>query len=332
MGLSRKEAEKIAEGVWDKLLAFSGYGFNKSHAVAYTIMSYWSQWFKVNYPLEFWTTSLQYASKESDIPYRLVEMKKSSPDIEVRPPDINFSNDTFTCDPATNRIFFSLGKVKGVGDKALMALKHMKEECGEIFSFDDFVKAAPKGVNRTVILRLIMAGAFDLVENIKNPRERLDIIKQYMEFRGEDLPEEFNTPDARSNSWWIYKQREITGYGEVDYERMLNEYGVGKRLARLYVTGLEFEKKKADDEVCIVGRVNNVFERQTKRGDNYAAMHVEVNDLIIQVTLWPDFWGSQGETVETLTNRIVAVSGVVNYFAGKKVIQSNQRTRLEILQ
>lgn len=329
---NKPNPDKTADEVWKKLLAFSGYGFNKSHAVAYTIMSYWSQWFKVNYPLEFWTTSLQYASKESDIPYRLVEMKKSSPDIEVRPPDINFSNDTFTCDPATNRIFFSLGKVKGVGDKALMALKHMKEECGEIFSFDDFVKAAPKGVNRTVILRLIMAGAFDLVENIKNPRERLDIIKQYMEFRGEDLPEEFNTPDVRSNSWWIYKQREITGYGEVDYERMLNEYGVGKRLARLYVTGLEFEKKKADDEVCIVGRVNNVFERQTKRGDNYAAMHVEVNDLIIQVTLWPDFWGSQGETVETLTNRIVAVSGVVNYFAGKKVIQSNQRTRLEILQ
>ena len=64
--------EEYAKNVWDKLLAFSGYGFNKSHAAAYSIMSYWSQYMKVNYPLEFWTASLQFA-KESEIPYRLAE-------------------------------------------------------------------------------------------------------------------------------------------------------------------------------------------------------------------------------------------------------------------
>lgn len=105
-GVESKRAAAQASEVWDKMLAFASYGFNKSHAVAYTMMSYWSQWFKVNYPLEFWTTSLQYASKESDIPYRLVEMKKTGAEIEVRPPDINFSGETFTCDPKTNRIFF----------------------------------------------------------------------------------------------------------------------------------------------------------------------------------------------------------------------------------
>ena len=332
MGLSRKEAEKIAEGVWDKLLAFSGYGFNKSHAVAYTMMSYWSQWFKVNYPLEFWTTSLQYASKEADIPYRLVEMKKTGVDIEVRPPDINFSGDTFTCDPETNRIFFSLGKVKGVGDRALTLLKQMKAEHGEVFSFEDFITSVPTGVNRTVVLRLITAGAFDLVEGVRNPRQRLDIVKQYLERRGEELPEEFATPDAHTNAWWVFKQREITGYGEVDYTRMLNEYGLGKRMIRLYVTAPEFEKKNEGDEVCIVGRVNNVFERQTKRGDTYGVLQVEINSLIVQVTLWADFWKYQPETEATLLNRVVAVSGRVNFFAGKKVIQSCPSTRLEILQ
>lgn len=332
MGLSRKEAEKIAEGVWDKLLAFSGYGFNKSHAVAYTMMSYWSQWFKVNYPLEFWTTSLQYASKESDIPYRLVEMKKTGAEIEVRPPDINFSGETFTCDPKTNRIFFSLGKVKGVGERALMLLKAMKDEHGEVFSFEDFITSAPKGINRTVVLRLIMAGAFDLVEDIRNPRQRLDIVKQYLERRGEPLSDEFTSPDVHTNAWWVFKQRELTGYGEVDYERMMNEYGLGKRMVRLYVTAAEFERKHEGDEVCIVGRVNNVFERQTKGGDSYGVLQVEVNDLIIQITLWPDFWLHQPENEATLLNRIVAVSGRVNYFAGKKTVQSSQSTRLEILQ
>lgn len=331
-GVESKRAAAQASEVWSKLLAFSGYGFNKSHAVAYTMMSYWSQWFKVNYPLEFWTTSLQYASKESDIPYRLVEMKKTGAEIEVRPPDINFSGETFTCDPKTNRIFFSLGKVKGVGERALMLLKAMKDEHGEVFSFEDFITSAPKGINRTVVLRLIMAGAFDLVEDIRNPRQRLDIVKQYLERRGEPLSDEFTSPDAHTNAWWVFKQRELTGYGEVDYERMMNEYGLGKRMVRLYVTAAEFERKHEGDEVCIVGRVNNVFERQTKGGDSYGVLQVEVNDLIIQITLWPDFWLHQPENEATLLNRIVAVSGRVNYFAGKKTVQSSQSTRLEILQ
>lgn len=331
-GVVEKRAVEQASEVWEKMLAFASYGFNKSHAVAYTMMSYWSQWFKVNYPLEFWTTSLQYASKEADIPYRLVEMKKTGVDIEVRPPDINFSGDMFTCDPETNRIFFSLGKVKGVGDRALTLLKQMKAEHGEVFSFEDFITSVPTGVNRTVVLRLITAGAFDLVEGVRNPRQRLDIVKQYLERRGEELPEEFATPDAHTNAWWVFKQREITGYGEVDYTRMLNEYGLGKRMVRLYVTAPEFEKKNEGDEVCIVGRVNNVFERQTKRGDTYGVLQVEINSLIVQVTLWADFWKYQPETEATLLNRVVAVSGRVNFFAGKKVIQSCPSTRLEILQ
>lgn len=331
-GVVEKRAVEQASEVWEKMLAFASYGFNKSHAVAYTMMSYWSQWFKVNYPLEFWTTSLQYASKESDIPYRLVEMKKTGAEIEVRPPDINFSGETFTCDPKTNRIFFSLGKVKGVGERALMLLKAMKDEHGEVFSFEDFITSAPKGINRTVVLRLIMAGAFDLVEDIRNPRQRLDIVKQYLERRGEPLSDEFTSPDAHTNAWWVFKQRELTGYGEVDYERMMNEYGLGKRMVRLYVTAAEFERKHEGDEVCIVGRVNNVFERQTKGGDSYGVLQVEVNDLIIQITLWPDFWLHQPENEATLLNRIVAVSGRVNYFAGKKTVQSSQSTRLEILQ
>lgn len=331
-GVESKRAAAQASEVWDKMLAFASYGFNKSHAVAYTMMSYWSQWFKVNYPLEFWTTSLQYASKESDIPYRLVEMKKTGAEIEVRPPDINFSGETFTCDPKTNRIFFSLGKVRGVGERALTLLKAMKDEHGEVFSFEDFITSAPKGINRTVVLRLIMAGAFDLVEDIRNPRQRLDIVKQYLERRGEPLSDEFTSPDAHTNAWWVFKQRELTGYGEVDYERMMNEYGLGKRMVRLYVTAAEFERKHEGDEVCIVGRVNNVFERQTKGGDSYGVLQVEVNDLIIQITLWPDFWLHQPENEATLLNRIVAVSGRVNYFAGKKTVQSSQSTRLEILQ
>jgi DNA polymerase-3 subunit alpha len=116
--------EDEAKIIWDKMNAFSAYSFNKSHAVAYTLMSYWSQWFKVNYPLEFWTTSLQYAA-ESDIPWRLSEMKKIGIDIEIRQPDINYSEMNFTCDKDNNRIFYSLNKIKGVGEVAVKNIVEM---------------------------------------------------------------------------------------------------------------------------------------------------------------------------------------------------------------
>ena len=113
-GCPEKEARKI----WDKMNKFSSYSFNKSHAAAYSYISYWSMWLKVNYPLEFWTVSLS-ESKETEIPYRLAEMKKAGVEVEIRPPDVNYSTDYFTCDVKEQRIFFSLNKIKGAGDVAV---------------------------------------------------------------------------------------------------------------------------------------------------------------------------------------------------------------------
>lgn len=319
-----------ADEVWNKLLAFSGYGFNKSHAVAYTIMSYWSMWFKVNYPLEFWTVSLQFAT-ESDVGYRLVEMKKTKEPLEVRPPDINFSADTFTCDPANNRIFFSLGKIKGVGEKALEALTALKAKTGEVFSFEDFISAAGKGVNRTIVMRLIQGGAFDLVENLTSPRQRLRVLEDYLERRGEPLPDEFKDPAVQTNAWWTYRQRELTGYGEIDYHQILMDSIPSKRVAKLYVTTEQFGRMRNGTEVCLVGKVNNVFERQIKNG-TMANVHIEMNDMMVQVTLWPDFWQTCGFDEMSLRGRIIAVSGEIDTFAGKRVLKSNRQTKLYTLQ
>ena len=99
---------EVSGDVSHTFLTSGGVITNNSHAAAYSYISYWSMWFKVNYPLEFWTVSLS-ESKESEIPYRLAEIKKSSVDIEVRPPDVNHSGDYFTCDPKEQRIYFSFG-------------------------------------------------------------------------------------------------------------------------------------------------------------------------------------------------------------------------------
>lgn len=327
-GCSKKEAEEI----WSKLDKFSGYGFNKSHAAAYSIMSYWSQWFKVNYPLEFWTTSLQ-ESEETDIPFRLAEMKKTGVEIEIRPPDVNFSNSNFTCDPTENRIFFSLGKIKGLGDVAVKNIIETREKGGEFFSLEEFLSRVPSKVNKTVVKCLIIAGAFDLLENIKAPRDRRNLLETYLKMKNDVLPEKYQTNEAKtSNSFWVFEQKSLTGFGEVDYEGLISDSIPNKRLAKLYVTGLEFNNAKEGDEVAIAGKVIAGAERQIKNG-LLVTFNLDSNNTIIPVTLWPDAYERIGERLEDIRGKVICVNGRVkkDKFRGLKTLFSDDRTKLYII-
>lgn len=327
-----KNPKEYADKVWKKLLAFSGYGFNKSHAAAYTIMSYWSQWFKVNYPLEFWTTTLQF-SKESEIPYRLSEMKKSNSLLEVRPPDVNFSETVFTCDEKENRIFFSLTKIKQIANKASEAISQTRKEGGRFFSFDEFVSRVPTKCNKTAIKNLIISGSFDLIEEIENPRDRKKLLKKYLvEVKNDEKSfEDFNTPDSNSNSFWITKQRELTGYGEVDYETIVKDSITNKRIAKLFVTELDFIKTKSNKEVTIAGKVIFYKETEIKTG-TMCSLNVDCNNTIIPVILWPDAY-EKTERGEILKDCIVAVNGIVgnDKYRNIKTLYSSSKTRLYIV-
>lgn len=321
--------EKEAKEIWEKLDKFSGYGFNESHSAAYSIMSYWSEWFKVNYPLEFWTTSFQNA-KESDIPYRICELTKTNVGIELRPPDINFSEENFTCDDKENRIFFSLTKIKGAGEVAVKNIMETRNFGGKFFSFEEFLSRVPSKVNKGVIVKLIIAGAFDLIENLDQPYKRKDLLSSYLIRRNEPLPDEYKVPDSNTNAFWIFKQREATGFGEVDYETMVQDSIKNKRVASLYIRGEDFAKQKESDEVTVVGRVIGVFDRKIKNG-TMLNLQIDSNNNMIGVTLWPDIWEPMDEDMMALKNRIVAINGRVKTFAGKKTLNSDKNTKLYII-
>lgn len=331
MKYTEKEAREIAEKVWEKLLAFSGYGFNKSHAAAYTIMSYWSQWFKVNYPLEFWTTALQF-SKESEVPYRLAELKKTGAEIEVRPPDVNFSDGNFTCDAKEQRIFFSLTKIKGVGDIAVKNIMETRHAGGQFFSMEEFLSRVPSKVNKTVVKCLIIAGAFDLVENLKNPRDRRELLERYLETKGDELPEEYKTDDARTNAFWILEQKRLTGFGEVDYESMIRDSIPSKRVAKLYVNDTDFLSAKDNTEVAIAGKLIYYKEKEIKNG-MMCTLQIDCNNTIIPILLWPDAYEALPEPVDQLKGMTVAICGRVkkDKFKNEKKLYSDAKTKLYIL-
>lgn len=326
-----KNPEEYAEKVWAKLLAFSGYGFNKSHAAAYSIMSYWSQFMKVNYPLEFWTTSLQFA-KESEVPYRLAELKKTGAEIEVRPPDVNFSDQNFTCDPKEQRIFFSLTKIKDVGEKVVPYIIEERNKGGKFFSLEDFIERVPSKVNKKVIERLIVAGAFDIVEDLKNPRERKKLLKWYLDYKGADMPEEYKTKESDANSFWVFEQKRLTGFGEVDYETMISDSIPNKRVAKLYVNDFDFLNAKEGKEVTIAGKLIYFQERSIKNG-TMVNVNIDCNNTIIPVTLWPDAVDRLPESISEYKNRVVAICGQVkkDKFKNQKVLYSTDKTKIYII-
>lgn len=326
-----KNPEEYANHVWDKLLAFSGYGFNKSHAAAYSIMSYWSQWFKVNYPLEFWTTALQF-SKEGEVPYRLAELKKTGAEIEIRPPDVNFSDINFTCDAKEQRIFFSLTKIKGVGEVAVKNIMDTRHAGGQFYSLEEFLSRVPSKVNKTVVKCLIVAGAFDLIEGVNNPRDRKKLLEKYLESKNESLPEEYSGADSNSNAFWILEQKRLTGFGEVDYETMIRDAIPNKRLSKLYVNDSEFLATKEKTEVVIAGKLIFYRERDIKNG-KMCSIQIDCNNTILNAILWPDAYEKIDEDIANLKGCIVALSGTVekDRYRNEKNLYSNNKTKLYVI-
>ncbi len=330
-GCPEDEAKKI----WDKMNAFSSYSFNKSHAVAYTLMSYWSQWFKVNYPLEFWTTSLQEATNESVIPYRLAEMKKVAPEIEIRQPDINYSASNFTCDPENNRIFYSLQKIKGVGEVAVKNIVETRDKDGQFFSLDEFLSRVPSKVNKTNVKWLIVSGAFDLIEGIEQPRDRRKLLAKYLiDIKGDkQLPDEYNTEEAKiSNAFWIMEQKRLTGFGDIDYLSMMPN----KRMKRLFVNAADFSIAKEETEAAVAGNLLSYTERDIKTG-KMCNISISSSNEIINCTLWPDAYEpilkSVGGDMLDVKGKVICISGVIrkDKFRNNKTLYSDRATKLYIL-
>lgn len=324
---------EVSGDVSHTFLTSNGVITNNSHAAAYSYISYWSMWLKVNYPLEFWTVSLS-ESKETEIPYRLAEMKKTGVEIEVRQPDVNLSGDYFTCDYKNQRIFFSLNKIKGVGDIAVKALVEERNANGEFFDFEEFLSRVPSKVNKTVVKALIIGGAFDLLCDIKQPRDRKRLLEHYLIDikKDKELPEPYNSSDSVSNAFWIQEQKRLTGFGEIDYESYIKSIIPNKRFINLYVDENEFQRVPEKKEVVIAGKFLFYRENNTKNGV-MGTIQVDCNNTIINCTLWPDVYQLYREEIDEYKNKIIAISGIAqkDSFRNERRLFSNNRTRLYVI-
>lgn len=169
---------KTAEKIFNQIVTFAGYAFNKSHSVAYALISAWTAYLKANYPIEYMTKLLSSQTLEENIRKYIRESKNLG--LTVGPPRINVSEGGFCIDPETdNTILFGLAKIKGIGEGvAEHIIKHRP-----FVDFVDFVAKVDKQmVDTRLMTTLIKAGCFrvgspyttkQLLENSD------DIVKQF---------------------------------------------------------------------------------------------------------------------------------------------------------
>ena len=154
-GIDKESANKI----FDEMAEFAKYAFNKSHAAAYSVVSYRTAYLKTYYPAEFMAATLNsFLGNLDKVPIYIYECKRLN--IEILKPDINKSFTKFTVQD--KKIRFGLGSIKNVGISAIETVISERERNGEFESFTDFCERIQSGtVNRKCIECLIKAGCFD---------------------------------------------------------------------------------------------------------------------------------------------------------------------------
>ncbi|AKL96679.1 DNA polymerase III subunit alpha [Clostridium aceticum] len=151
--------EEIANKIYDDMIDFANYAFNKSHAAAYAILGYQTAYLKTYYPVEFMAALLTSVMGNTPKVVQYIQDCKRM-GIEVLPPDINKSYSTFTVEG--EKIRFGLAAVKNVGVNMIQTMVQARDEKGKFISFSDFCqKVDAKDLNKRAVESLIKCGAFD---------------------------------------------------------------------------------------------------------------------------------------------------------------------------
>ncbi|HEY9886695.1 MAG TPA: DNA polymerase III subunit alpha, partial [Vampirovibrionales bacterium] len=171
-------ALKVAEELFEMMMAFAEYCFNKSHSAAYAFISYQTAWLKANYPVQYLTALMSSVSGDQDkVKFYIAEAQRMG--IKILPPDINVSGFDFTARPKEKEILFGLTAIKNAGDNAIDEIIRVRKEKGAFESLHDLCKKVDlKAVNRKTLESLILCGGFSNISKVsrRGQLESLDSI------------------------------------------------------------------------------------------------------------------------------------------------------------
>ncbi len=300
--------------LWDILLPFSDYAFNKAHSAAYGLVSYWTAYLKANYPAEYMAALLTSTRDDKDkSAIYLNECRRMK--IQVLPPDVNESAADFT--PVGRDIRFGLTAVRNVGANVVDGIVAGRTEKGRYTDFNDFMSKVPVVVcNKRVVESLVKAGAFD---EMKLRRRALVAVHESAVDQYVDLKR--NEAIGQDSLFAGLGDGDGAGFGidvvvpDLDEWDKMTLLGHERDMLGLYVSdhpllGLEhvlstgtdctigqlmLDEERADGSpITISGLVTSVQRKITKRGDAWAMVQLEDLDGAIDVLLFPSSYQLAG--------------------------------------
>lgn len=297
--------------LWDILLPFSDYAFNKAHSAAYGVISYWTAYLKAHYAPEYMAALLTSVGDDKDkSAIYLNECRRMG--ITVLPPDVNESALNFT--PVGNDIRFGMGAIRNVGVNAVEAMVAAREKEGAYTSFKDYLMKVPAVVcNKRTIESLIKAGAFDSLNHHRRALamiheeaidsvitlKRNEAIGQFDLFAGFDEAESeaslsIEIPDLPE---WEKKdklsfERDMLGLYVSDHPLQGLE-GVLSQHAEQSITSILGEDGPHDGAiVTIAGMITSLSRRIAKASGNaYARAEIEDLGASIEVMFFGQVYG-----------------------------------------
>ena len=287
-GYSMQAVSKL----WEILLPFSDYAFNKAHSAAYGVVSYWTAYLKAHYPAEYMAALLTSVGDSKDkMAIYLNECRRMG--IKVLPPDVNESIGFFAA--VGSDIRFGLGAVRNVGSNVVDGIRAARESKGRFESFHDFLSKVPIHVaNKRTIESLIKAGAFDslgatrraLVEIHEDAVEsavslkrneangQVDLFAGMFEF--DEVHERVPDRPEWAKRDKLAFEREMLGLYVSDHPLAGLELQLAKHASTGIADLIASESTQDGDTVTIAGLVTSVQHRTAKNsGNQYGLIQVE---------------------------------------------------------
>ncbi|MAF43880.1 MAG: DNA polymerase III subunit alpha [Parcubacteria group bacterium] len=314
--------KKIAERIWEWILPFARYGFNKSHSASYATITYQTAYLKANWTIEFMAALL--TSERNDIERIAIlidEAKKMK--LQVLPPDINESFMNFSVVPKTNQIRFGLLAIKNVGENVVKSLLEERKANGQFNSIKDFVlRVNSKDLNKKSLESLIKAGAFDKLEERNSCLTNLE---KLLEWSRNSQKEKNNGQKGLFDGMKLNSNLKLDKAKPASQEEKLNWE---KELLGLYITGhpLKNFKKILEEKtvsitnvingsppktlVRIGGIISSIKKIITRKG--LPMLFVKLEDLTdkVEVVVFPSVL--ERNPVVFQENKVVLVAGRVD--------------------
>jgi DNA polymerase-3 subunit alpha len=313
------DAKKATE-VWNLLDKFANYGFNKSHAAAYGVVSYQTAWLKANYPVEFMAAVMNCDLHLTD---KLAVYKREVDrlGIETVAPDVNRSSAHFTVEDG--KVVYALGALKNVGVEAMKLITEARAEGGPFKDLFDFAKRVDlKRVGKRPLEMLARAGALDGLErNRQRAFQSLDTLVAFSAASIEaaassqvslfgDAGEGLENPRLPAPDDWLPTERLAEEHAAVGFYlsgHPLDDYAGPLKRKRVVTYAEMVAAGKSGVSTRIAGSVMSKQERKSAKGNRFAFVQLSDPTGMFEVTVFSDVLNAHRDDLEPGSNVVLTV-------------------------